>query len=531
MRRDLLPDADVTVVPLATGAARNDAALTATVVAMLCVLAIHGSTVAGMVSVWARSDTFAHGFVILPISAWLAWRDRERWRQVAKRPSWWMLLPILLASLIWLVGELATVNALSEFAVVAMFALAVPLVSGIAAAATVLFPLLFLFFAVPFGEFLLPHLMEWTATFTVAAVKASGVPVYREGLHFVIPSGTWSVVEACSGVRYLIASLMVGALFAFLTYRSLQRRVAFIVVSLLVPIVANWARAYIIVMLGHLSDNRIAAGVDHLIYGWVFFGVVMLLMFWIGARWREDHDPGHAASAAVAAADNRADAPSASRSAHWVAAALCVAAVVAPVLADRQLEAGPSAVPAKADSPLPGEIGNWRAVESTIAWRPHYGNPNGLWWQQYREGESEVGMVVAYYRDQSRERKLVTSTNELAPTSDSRWARIATESREADYPGGRLGVQASTLRSPSGERLRVWLWYAIDGRTTASDAVAKLLTARAQLLQRGDASAAVIIATPVTPAGIPAADALLARFAAPVVPLSRQLLSSIEGSR
>ncbi len=43
-----------------------------------------------------------------------------------------------------------------------------------------------------------------------------------------------------------------------------------------------------IVMIGHLSDNRLAVGVDHLIYGWVFFGVVMLLLFWIGSFWQED---------------------------------------------------------------------------------------------------------------------------------------------------------------------------------------------------------------------------------------------------
>ena len=53
------------------------------------------------------------------------------------------------------------------------------------------------------------------------------------------------------------------------------------------PIVANWLRAYMIVMLGHLSNNRIAVGVDHMIYGWIFFGVVMLLLFWVGSLWQE----------------------------------------------------------------------------------------------------------------------------------------------------------------------------------------------------------------------------------------------------
>jgi hypothetical protein len=52
--------------------------------------------------------------------------------------------------------------------------------------------------------------------------SAFGHPGLPRGLQFVIPSGSWSVIEACSGVRYLIASFMVGALFAYLNYQLAQ---------------------------------------------------------------------------------------------------------------------------------------------------------------------------------------------------------------------------------------------------------------------------------------------------------------------
>src|SRR5205814_10510601 len=122
-------------------------------------------------------------------------------------------------------------------------------------------------------------------------LRWSGVPVYREANHFIIPSGAWSVVEACSGIRYIIASVMVGTIYAAIAYRSTRRRVAFLAASVLVPILANWLRAYMIVMLAHLSSNKIAVGVDHLIYGWIFFGLVMVLLFWVGSFWREDDAP------------------------------------------------------------------------------------------------------------------------------------------------------------------------------------------------------------------------------------------------
>ncbi|MDE2615048.1 MAG: exosortase A, partial [Burkholderiales bacterium] len=253
-------------------------------------LLLFRDTATSMVGIWYRSETYAHAFLVPPIVLWLVWRLRARLAALAPRPAPLALVPMAGACLLWLLGELAGVNAASQFALVLMLVLTVPLVFGTAVTRVLMFPLAFLFFCVPVGEFLTPVMIDRTADFTVAAIRASGIPVYREGNQFVIPSGNWSVVEACSGVRYLIASFMVGTLFAYLNFRSLRRRLAFVAVALVVPVVANWLRAYMIVMLGHLSGNRLAVGADHLVYGWVFFGIVILAMFMIGARFAESPD-------------------------------------------------------------------------------------------------------------------------------------------------------------------------------------------------------------------------------------------------
>src|SRR5207302_5055454 len=111
-----------------------------------------------------------------------------------------------------------------QFALAFMLQAAIVTVVGLQAARVLAFALAFLLFAVPSGEFLVPTLMDWTADFTVSALRLSGVPVYREANHFIIPSGVWSVVEACSGIRYIIASVMVGTIFAAVAYRSTRRR-------------------------------------------------------------------------------------------------------------------------------------------------------------------------------------------------------------------------------------------------------------------------------------------------------------------
>ena len=262
-------------------------ACTALVLVIAWTLFLYRDSAIAMVTIWSRSETFTHGFLVPPIALWLVWRQRQAIAELPPRQTLGTFVFAAGAALAWLLGDLVAVNAVTQLMLVALLVLAVPAVVGLAVTRLMIFPLGFLFFCVPIGEFLMPQLMEWTANFTVLALRLTGIPVYREGLQFVIPSGNWSVVEACSGVRYLIASLTVGTLFAYLNYHSTKRRVIFVIVSLLVPVVANWLRAYMIVMLGHLSGNKLAAGVDHLIYGWLFFGVVIMLMFIIGARWAE----------------------------------------------------------------------------------------------------------------------------------------------------------------------------------------------------------------------------------------------------
>ena len=149
-------------------------------------------TFMAMVEIWDRSETFAHGFVIAPISAWLIWRRRHFIDYLPFAPSLAGIVIGLGAGLAWLLGQLSSVDAVSQFAVVGMLIGLVWSIMGTAVVRTYAFPLGFLFFMVPFGEFMFPTMMEWTASFIIWAVRASGVPVYAEGYNLVIPSGRWA---------------------------------------------------------------------------------------------------------------------------------------------------------------------------------------------------------------------------------------------------------------------------------------------------------------------------------------------------
>jgi exosortase A len=453
---------------------------------------IYAGALTAMVGIWSRSDTFAHAFVVPPIALWLAWRKRAELALHLPRPSPVWLLPFAAMALLWLLGELVAVNAATQFAATALLVLAVPLVLGTRVATVILFPLAYLFFAVPIGEFLLPILMQWTADFTVAALRLSGVPVYREGLQFIIPTGSWSVVEACSGVRYLMASFMVGSLFAYLNYRSAKRRWIFALVSLLVPILANWLRAYMIVMLGHLSGNQIAVGADHLIYGWVFFGIVITILFVIGARWAEDP------ADAVAPPPGELQPRPGTGWHTWAAVAAAVVLALLPHGALQRIEGTEATAPVQLAPVEPGP--GWQRVDDTgadMGWRPAFRAPSAEQRARYQGGGADVDLYLAYYRGQDDQRKLVSSSNVLVPSSDKAWNAIETRWRTVAVGARQIEVRQTTLvpamhaREPV--RLVVWQVYWLNGSLSARDVSAKLISAWQRLRGEPDESAAIVV--------------------------------------
>jgi exosortase A len=455
-------------------------------------------TARAMWDLWMFSDTYAHGVLVVPISLWLAWRRREQLASLLPRPSGWALLGMAGAAAVWFLADLVVVNAASQFAFVALVVLSVPAVLGIGVARAMMFPLGFLFFAVPFGDFMLEPLMEATADFTVAALRLTGVPVLREGLQFVIPTGSWSVVQECSGVRYLIASVMVGSLFAYLNYRSHTRRWIFVGVSIVVPILANWLRAYMIVMLGHLSGNKIATGVDHLIYGWVFFGFVILIMFMIGMRWAEpDAEPvaSPGAGRAATVASSRAS------SAMWAGLAGAVCVAVAPHLAEATM-----AAMERRDTPMLPDVAaaseGWRVVQAPDAggfpeWKPIYLNPSAERFQMFEQEGRHVGLYLAYYRQQNAERKLISQANMLVHPRIPGWARAASGRSSAQVRGEPFDVVTADLRSgrvlDGASRLHVWRVYWVNGRWIDGDIAARLYGGLMRMLGRGDESAVMVI--------------------------------------
>ena len=468
--------------------------LTLTLITM--VFAIFWQTSWSVVSIWIRSETFTHGFLILPISGYLIWKRREELLHYTPAPNWWGIPVLILLGVVWLIAHAVSVLVLEQLAMMAMVPTLVWTVLGWQATRAIAFPLAFLFLAVPMGEALIPYMMDFTANFTVKGLQLTGIPVYQEGTFFDIPGGRWSVVEGCSGVRYLIASVTLGCLYGYLTYHRLSRRLLFIALSAIVPLIANGLRAYMIVMIAYLSDMRLALGIDHLIYGWVFFGVVMLLLFWLGSFWREDI-PGEAPGGQVSRVPIKPAITAPPRSTFLtVSAVVLIVVAVWPLLGSRMNTVNDTPIKVSLNDPTPR--GDWHFAERPLTeWRPEYTNTDASLDRTYQSGNRKVTLYLAYYRRQRQGAELINSDNVLIHQKDPVWSQTADSPYQVTIAGKHWEVRLAKMESDH-QDLLVWYWFWVNGRTTTNHYLAKLWDAKAKLLGEVGDAAAVIIYTPLS---------------------------------
>jgi exosortase A len=436
---------------------------------------------------WYSSNAYNHGFLILPICAYLVWQKREELALIDRSPSVLGLAAVILSAIGWLIGHVTGTLVVQEFALITMVQSTVFALFGWMMVRTLAFPLLYLLFAVPAGEAFVPPLQEVTAHLAVLLVRLAGIPVFRDGNIISIPSGNFYVAEACSGVRYLVASVALGVLFAGLVYRTWWRRALFVSLSIIIPVVANGIRAFGIIGLAYWTNNELAVGVDHIIYGWIFFTLVTFVMLGVGMMFRED------GGAAQVQASRPREAERGMRGllvAAGVVIALALAAkLCAAYIDDRPIVGAVQLVP-------PVIASDWHVVEGIRdPAPPKFAAPDAGLDVTYGSEQRRVYLHIGYYIRNRRGAQIVSSDHVL---STGRAAVLASTGQSVAFLGAhKMTVQSTRFVTPERERL-IWLWYWVDGRFVGNSYVAKLLEAKAKLLGGENGAAVIAVATDYT---------------------------------
>jgi exosortase A len=252
-----------------------------------------GLTFEGAVStvkIWYISDIFNHCFLVLPMSFYLIWEKRNEIQWQNRECTLFAIPFIIMQVFLYVIGVAGDIQLFQHAAMFSLLPTIIWFYLGNKITKQIIFPLCFMLFAIPFGEEFIPFLQEITADISTEMISWTGVPLYRSGLFLEIPQGRFLVAEACSGVSFLIASVVLGNLYAYMNLKRMTTRIFFVLLSIALPILANAIRVFGTIMIGYASDMKYAAGADHLIYGWFFFAFVIICLLSIGElirRWEQ----------------------------------------------------------------------------------------------------------------------------------------------------------------------------------------------------------------------------------------------------
>jgi len=496
-----------------SNATESNRSLTLIFVIILVIPGLLYQTTLAMANVWLVNETFTHGFLIFPITLWLIWIKKDHLAKLPPAPEPLALIATLLMASLWLVSALIDIKVIMQLSMISMILTVVWAVLGRKIFIYLLFPFMFLYLAVPLGQGLIPPaLMDFTANTTVSMIRLTGIPIYQDGLNFILPSGSWSVIEECSGVRYLIATLTLGTVYAYLNYATLKKRLIFIAFSIIIPILTNSLRAYIIVLLGHYSGMKLAIGADHLIYGWVLFGIIIFAMFYIGSFWRDNKDDF----------DKNAPAPKTHQLKPYAIHYLTISLVLISLFQFLFYQLHPQTVDSRLTAnaiPRINKYGSWHLQSiNTSTWNPIFHQPDLVLSDTYNSTQDNVQLDIGYFHTQRSGSETVSSRNKLVNPYKGTWRIISSSVFNTDH-----FPVCETVIALANQKLLTWQWYRMGESQTCNPYKAKLYEAYTRLFSDRTDGAFITLSTPLNEDKKTARIKLLSFFDEAIDDINRQL--------
>ncbi|MET0065940.1 MAG: VPLPA-CTERM-specific exosortase XrtD [Candidatus Thiodiazotropha sp.] len=255
---------------------------------LLCIYAIvlsygYWGGITDMVNRWSGKEEYGYAFFLPFISIYLGWQRRNKLVVAEILPSWSGVLIVVLAGLLFFVGQIATSYTLVQYSLVLTLVGIVYALLGWQAFKIIAGPLALLFFIVPLPPFIYNNLSAKlqliSSEIGVNVIRWFGISVYLEGNVIDLGDYKLQVVEACSGLRYLFPLVSLAYLAAYIFRVELWKRFVVFFSSIPIAVLMNSFR---IGVIGVLVDNwgqKQADGFLHYFEGWVVFIACLLILF------------------------------------------------------------------------------------------------------------------------------------------------------------------------------------------------------------------------------------------------------------
>ncbi|VAW54755.1 Eight transmembrane protein EpsH / EpsI protein [hydrothermal vent metagenome] len=455
---------------------------------LLFTLILYQQTTLYLLALWNPfSDAeYGHGYLVLIISGYLVFYNRENLAMQTPCPEFGVLFFLLLAVMLWVLATLVGIEAVQAIALLLLIIIMVWALLGSRAMRWLIFPLLYISFAIPVWFLLSPFLQEITADVVFWAIRVMEIPAMREENTIILPAGKLLIEEACSGLRYLLAALTLGALYAYLNFKTFRGRLLVIFISVVAAVFANSLRVLVVVYLAYKTDMQHPFVSDHLSLGWyIFAGVLAVLLFadvcLNKASQQECSTSGKDEAIALSCSKNQK---------KIVIHAFIVVSIVAAgagtiFLINNQPQLAVYQKPEK----LMLTSNDWLLLPHyEDDWTPKYkGAISQKMVFQNQQGQ-KIQLFLGIYPTQKQGEEVINDLNRI--TDGRTWRTLYQKEKLVD--AGKYLVLEQLLKDNSGVRRLVWYWYRVAKRTTVNKYQAKVYQVLGLLQGRQQASVIAI---------------------------------------
>jgi exosortase len=236
---------------------------------------LYGRVFHGLYQNWLRDPNYSHGFIILPIAAYLVWQRRDRLAAEPLRPSMAGLAVMAVALTMLLVGTAGIEFFLMRTSAIGLLAGAILFVAGWGWLRILRFPLAFTLLMIPIPAIVFYRIafpLQLLATrFGVGVLQLADIPVLREGNVIILTQTTLEVAEACSGIRSLVSLFTLAILYGYFSESRPGPRALIALSSIPIAIIMNGLRVAGTGIAAHHIGAAAATGFLHTFSGWLVF--------------------------------------------------------------------------------------------------------------------------------------------------------------------------------------------------------------------------------------------------------------------
>ena len=244
---------------------------------------LYGPVLLKLTRDWQTNPSYSHGFAVPIIVLFLLWRMRDDFRRTTPVPAATGLLLLILSLGVFVAGIVGAELFITRISLIGVLAGTIAYAFGWRHLRLAAVPLAFLVFMIPLPSILFDHaalsLQLVASRLGEDLLRAAEVPVLRDGNLLTLANAQLEVNEACSGIRSIVALLMMTTLTGYLFEPTAWRRIVLGVIAVPLAIALNGVRIAATGLATSIYGPGAAADTVHTTTGWLVF-VTALLCVW-----------------------------------------------------------------------------------------------------------------------------------------------------------------------------------------------------------------------------------------------------------